>query len=118
MRTSLIWLFFVNLSAFAIQTQQHMLPSKRSSPFVRTRSFQDRNSKDRTDADGAPLAKRPFTRTMSTPFQVVTTSLKGTKNPFEKLAVAPSHNPASNSLSTDYAALHIDEDQTDDLQVQ
>ncbi|KAG0279465.1 hypothetical protein BGZ96_001969 [Linnemannia gamsii] len=93
-----------------------MLPTKRSSPFVRTRSFQDRNSKDRTDADGAPLAKRPFTRTMSSPFQVVTTSLKGTKNPFEKLAVAPSPKPASNSLSTDYAALHINEDQADDLQ--
>ncbi|KAH7055346.1 hypothetical protein BKA57DRAFT_453566 [Linnemannia elongata] len=92
-----------------------MLPTKRSSPFVRTRSFQDRNAKDRTDTDGPPFAKRPFTRTMSSPFQVVTTSLKGTKNPFEKLAVAPS-KPASNSLSTDYAALHIDEDQPDDLQ--
>ncbi|KAF9140512.1 hypothetical protein BG015_001604 [Linnemannia schmuckeri] len=92
-----------------------MLPTKRSSPFARTRSFQDRNAKDGTDANGPPFAKRPFTRTMSSPFQVVTTSLKGTKNPFEKLAVAPS-KPASNSLSTDYAALHIDEDQTDDLQ--
>ncbi|KAF9130021.1 hypothetical protein BGX30_013663 [Mortierella sp. GBA39] len=92
-----------------------MLPTKRSSPFVRTRSFQDRNAKDRTDTDGPPFAKRPFTRTMSSPFQVVTTSLKGTKNPFEKLAVAPP-KPASNSLSTDYAALRIDEDQVDDLQ--
>ncbi|KAG9068048.1 hypothetical protein KI688_011640 [Linnemannia hyalina] len=92
-----------------------MLPTKRSSPFVRTRSFQDRIAKDRTDTDGPPFAKRPFTRTMSSPFQVVTTSLKGTKNPFEKLAVAPPKS-ASNSLSADYAALHIDEDQTDDLQ--
>ncbi|KAF9546955.1 hypothetical protein EC957_009120 [Mortierella hygrophila] len=92
-----------------------MLPTKRSSPFVRTRSFQDRNAKDRTDTDGPPFTKRPFTRTMSSPFQVVTTSLKGTKNPFEKLAVAPP-KPASNSLSTDYAALRIDVDQTDDLQ--
>ncbi|KAF8930638.1 hypothetical protein BGZ47_000459 [Haplosporangium gracile] len=92
-----------------------MLPTKRSSPFVRTRSFQDRNAKDRADADGPPFAKRPFTRTMSSPFQVVTTSLKGTKNPFEKLAVAP-YKSTSNSLSTDCAALHIDEDQTEDLQ--
>ncbi|KAK3845165.1 MAG: hypothetical protein J3R72DRAFT_437026 [Linnemannia gamsii] len=92
-----------------------MLPTKRSSPFVRTRSFQDRNAKDRADGDGPPFAKRPFTRTMSSPFQVVTPSMKGTKNPFEKLAVTPS-SPVPNSLSTDYAALRIAEDQSDDIQ--
>ena len=94
-----------------------MLPVKRSSPFVRTRSSQDRNVKQGATSDEPPFAKRPFTRTNSSPFQVVTPSMKGTRNPFEKLTAAPP-SPVSNSLSTDYAALHIAEDENDDFQVQ
>ncbi|KAF9090700.1 hypothetical protein BGX23_005778, partial [Mortierella sp. AD031] len=92
-----------------------MLPVKRSSPFVRTRSFQDRNAKEGAASDGPPFAKRPFARTNSSPFQVVTPSMKGTKNPFEKLTAAPP-SPISNSLSTDYAALHIAEGESDGIQ--
>ncbi|KAF9923001.1 hypothetical protein FBU30_006882 [Linnemannia zychae] len=52
---------------------------------------------------------------MSTPFQVVTPSLRGTKNPFEKLSSTPSLE-ASKSLLTGYAALNITEEQNDDAQ--
>ncbi|KAF9380631.1 hypothetical protein BGX21_002329 [Mortierella sp. AD011] len=67
-----------------------MIPTKRSSPFVRARSFQNSrvSSGQGTDgADGPSPSKRPsFARTMSSPFQVLSPSLKNTRNPFEKLS--------------------------------
>ncbi|KAF9210010.1 hypothetical protein BGZ49_008508 [Haplosporangium sp. Z 27] len=67
-----------------------MIPTKRSSPFVRARSFQNtqgRKGQAGDGNDGPSPSKRPsFATAKSSPFQVLSPSLINTKNPFEKLS--------------------------------
>ncbi|GJJ79157.1 protein downstream neighbor of Son [Entomortierella parvispora] len=102
-----------------------MIPTKRQSPFTRTRSFQPSSSRQRIDtgtalgsSGGPPFSKRTgLSRTMSTPFQVLSPSMSSTKNPFEKLAPSPTSSPTSASSSTfvsECASLRIAEDQGED----
>ncbi|KAG0362897.1 hypothetical protein BGZ54_008444 [Gamsiella multidivaricata] len=71
-----------------------MIPTKRSSPFTRARSFQTTQTRGGQGGEegtegGPPFSKRAsFTRTMSSPFQVVNPSRKNVRNPFEKLTAA------------------------------
>ncbi|KAF9117068.1 hypothetical protein BGX27_005618 [Mortierella sp. AM989] len=85
-----------------IDPTEIMIPSKRSSPFVRARSFQSGQVRSRQGSDaaeGPSPSKRPsFARTMSSPFQVLSPSLKNTKNPFEKLSQPPGSEPSISFL--------------------
>ena len=104
-----------------------MIPTKRKSPFTRTRSFQPTSNRHRIDTDltsgkdpvslggigagggGPPFSKRPaFSRTMSTPFQVLSPTMTSSRNPFEKLAPSPTTR-TSPSITTEYASLRISE---------
>ncbi|KAF9961276.1 hypothetical protein BGZ72_004197 [Mortierella alpina] len=80
-----------------------MIPTKRASPFVRTKSFQQtqgRHAQDSTGPEGQPFPKRSaLARTMSTPFQVLSPSMKTIKNPFETLTLTS--DQTSSTASTD-----------------
>src|ERR1700749_3128990 len=96
-----------------------MIPTKRPSPFTRAKSFQTSNarksmdSKSGQDISSPPFVKRTFTRTMSSPFQVVSPTMASTKNPFEKLtqssAFASPSSRGSAFLPEDYSGLNIKE---------
>ncbi|KAF9575592.1 hypothetical protein EC968_002528 [Mortierella alpina] len=93
-----------------------MIPTKRASPFVRTKSFQqgqDRHAQGRTGSEGQPFPKRSaLARTMSTPFQVLSPSLKTIKNPFETLSLTTTDQPPSTiTTSSDSLPLTAVEDE-------
>ncbi|KAG0216555.1 hypothetical protein BGX28_000069 [Mortierella sp. GBA30] len=93
-----------------------MIPSKRASPFTRTKSFQNtqpRNGQQHSDQT-TPFSKRPaLARTTSSPFQVLSPSLKNIKNPFEKLALAPAA-AFPETVPVKSAESPLDEDNLDD----
>ncbi|KAG0097929.1 hypothetical protein BGZ93_001620 [Podila epicladia] len=76
-------------------------------------------SKPGQDTSSPPFAKRTFTRTMSSPFQVVSPTMGSTKNPFEKLSqssvFASPSSRRSASLPEEYSGLDIKEnDESED----
>ncbi|KAK3815308.1 MAG: hypothetical protein J3Q66DRAFT_207427 [Benniella sp.] len=69
-----------------------MIPTKRSSPFARARTFhvnQTPNEGETDSTEGSPFKRPSFSRTLTTPFQVLNPSLKNVRNPFEKLTLGP-----------------------------
>ncbi|CAO3568222.1 unnamed protein product [Mortierella alpina] len=81
-----------------------MIPTKRASPFVRTKSFQQsqgRHAQGSTGSEGQPFPKRSaLARTMSTPFQVLSPSMKTIKNPFETLSLTPDQTSSTTTAAT------------------
>lgn len=106
--------------------KKDMIPSKRPSPFTRAKSFQTNNarksmdSKPGQDTSSPPFAKRTFTRTMSSPFQVVSPTMASTKNPFEKLSqssvFASPSSRGSASLPKEYSGLNIKENDESEVE--
>ncbi|KAG0259065.1 hypothetical protein BG011_002845 [Mortierella polycephala] len=94
-----------------------MIPTKRSSPFARARSFQNSQTRNGQDSHGSestpPFAKKPaFARSRSSPFQVLSPSLKTAKNPFEKLAPATFTSDLDiSSAAVKYAQLKGEEEE-------
>ncbi|KAF9362891.1 hypothetical protein BGX34_005298 [Mortierella sp. NVP85] len=69
-----------------------MIPTKRSSPFARARTFhvnQTPNEGGTDSTEGSPFKRPSFSRTLTTPFQVLNPSMKNVRNPFEKLTLGP-----------------------------
>lgn len=75
-----------------------MIPTKRSSPFVRARTFHVNRTRKGLDGEeeeeagttgGSPFKRPSLARTLSNPFQVLTPSLKNVRNPFERLTLTP-----------------------------
>ncbi|KAF9934061.1 hypothetical protein BGZ65_003922 [Modicella reniformis] len=94
-----------------------MIPTKRSSPFVRARSFQvnrARNGQDGTDVEGSPFKRPSFARTLSTPFQVLNPSLRNVRNPFEKLSLIPAAEDPQLGSTADHSLDSTKEDHLED----
>ncbi|KAF9436107.1 hypothetical protein BGZ76_004816 [Entomortierella beljakovae] len=78
-----------------------MIPAKRSSPFVRARSFQNgqgRGIQGSHEADPSPSKRPTFSRAQSSPFQVLSRPLKNTRNPFEKLSQKSTEESSNSTL--------------------
>ncbi|KAF9967166.1 hypothetical protein BGZ70_010566 [Mortierella alpina] len=85
-----------------------MIPTKRASPFVRTKSFQQsqgRHAQGSTGSEGQPFPKRSaLARTMSTPFHVLSPSMKTIKNPFETLSLTPDQTSSTPIATTTHSS--------------
>ncbi|KAF9192340.1 hypothetical protein BGZ51_005733 [Haplosporangium sp. Z 767] len=97
-----------------------MIPTKRSSPFARARSFQNSQARNGQSSRGSestpPFTKKPaFARSMSSPFQVLSPSLKTAKNPFEKLAPAiPTSDLVLSSAAVESVQLKEEEEEEEE----
>ncbi|KAF9283311.1 hypothetical protein BGZ68_005448 [Mortierella alpina] len=98
-----------------------MIPTKRASPFVRTKSFQQsqgRHAQGSNGSEGQPFPKRSaLARTMSTPFHVLSPSMKTIKNPFETLSLTPDQitsTTTTTATSDSLALITSDDDNPDD----
>jgi hypothetical protein len=91
-----------------------MIPTKRSSPFTRARTFHGNQARkeqgEDADMEGSPFKRHSFARTLSTPFQVLNPSLKNIRNPFEKLALGPRAEESPSGSALDRASQDIKEE--------
>ncbi|KAG0228955.1 hypothetical protein BGX31_006371 [Mortierella sp. GBA43] len=91
-----------------------MIPTKRSSPFTRARTFHGNQARkeqgEDADMEGSPFKRPSFARTLSTPFQVLNPSLKNIRNPFEKLALGPRTEDSQSGSALNHASQDIREE--------